>query len=394
MWYSHLTELEEEQLGCSAGFEAYVEGEEVEYVEQRFEAYSCRALQHGFEAHGGGVQKEQRQWEGGEAGIEVELRAAGNEEKQVSVGNTDSTGWSDELVEYVNTSSVDFNRFSACGQLIMEYVIPALCLVQSITANKAMCWQLMMVAMAEGEQQVLQSAVQAMAKHGTLFGMGACNIVQQVVQHIGLNECWLGWWLAVTAVVIRLSHLGRYRENTATRMEGRQAARIRKRGLQQMKALVVLSLLQEGHAMQGDPAVTQQLMEQVTNLAMAATRAATAAESALQATAGGASSSASSGLQATSCVLKNPDTFDGSNPHDLMSWSSRVNEMTAQDLQERMTSLNIPCSIPPFAMELADTHNCSDFTQLVVLNLALNAKHRSFYCQRIPLEEDRDLGIT
>lgn len=71
--------------------------------------------------------------------------------------------------------------------------------------------------------------------------------------------------------------------------------------------------------MQADPAVTQQLMEQVTNLAMAATRAATAAESALQATAGGSSSS-SSGLQAASRVLKNPDTFDGSNPHDFMSW--------------------------------------------------------------------------
>ena len=48
---------------------------------------------------------------------------------------------------------------------------------------------------------------------------------------------------------------------------------------------------------EGNPVVAQQLMEQMASLVMAATR-----------------------MQAASRVLKNPGTFDGSDPRNFMSW--------------------------------------------------------------------------
>ena len=75
----------------------------------------------------------------------------------------------------------------------------------------------------------------------------------------------------------------------------------------------------------------EQFCQQMSQLAAAATNAASAAEHALTAlqAAGGASSSSSSsgvagtlqaGLTAASKVLRNPDTFDGSDPHGFLTW--------------------------------------------------------------------------
>ena len=78
----------------------------------------------------------------------------------------------------------------------------------------------------------------------------------------------------------------------------KHAARIRKKELRQLQTLVMLGLLQRACAMEGgaNPVAAQQLMEQMAGLARAATRAGTAAESALAVTAGGARSSSSSVL--------------------------------------------------------------------------------------------------
>ena len=202
VWCGHRTELEGEKLGVSIGFEACVGGEMMERVEQRFGPCGCRALQHGFEAHGRRVLEEHQQWEGSEAGFEGELKIAGSGQEQKGVGNMNYTGWSKELVACSSTGFEDFNRFAARGQWFMEYVIPALCLMQRSSADKAMCWQLIAVATAEDEKQVVQTLVQAVAVQSTLLGIGVCNIVQQLVQHIGLNERWCAWWITITVLVI------------------------------------------------------------------------------------------------------------------------------------------------------------------------------------------------
>ena len=82
-----------------------------------------------------------------------------------------------------------------------------------------MCWQLLTVAMVESKQQVMWSLVQVLAKQSTTLCIDGLSIVQLVVQHIGWKECWLAWWSAMVVMVVCMSHLGRRRENTATRLK-------------------------------------------------------------------------------------------------------------------------------------------------------------------------------
>ena len=91
-------------------------------------------------------------------------------------------------------------------------------------------------------------------------------------------------------------------------------------GPRKSRALLFASWLHCGMAMD------QEMFLKMAAMTEAATKAATAAETALASLAGGsggASSSSSSmqtGLQAASKILRNPEPYDGSDPHSFMTW--------------------------------------------------------------------------
>ena len=253
-----------------------------------------------------------------------ESSIAGSEGEKGEAGgdHVDSAGMLDCTGQLMTVEDIDFDMVCRLCQLFMNYVLPAMSLMLGNETGRLMCWQLMTVALVESKRHLMWSLVQALAKQSTTLCIDGWSIVQLVVQHIGWSECWLAWWSTMIVMVVCLSHLGRYRGNTATRVERKRRTRCRKHGFLQLRALMLLSLLQSGPAMQGEgnPVVAQQLMEQMASLAMAPTRVATAAENALTATSRSGGGSAASGLQAASRVLKNPDTFDGNDPHAFMSW--------------------------------------------------------------------------
>ena len=86
-----------------------------------------------------------------------------------------------------------------------------------------------------------------------------------------------------------------------------------------MQCLMLTSWVVSVKSMEGGE---QAFLQQMTNLAEAATKAAVAAEQALQAVGSASSGSdpTQSGLSAATRVLKNPDTFNGDDPYSFSTW--------------------------------------------------------------------------
>ena len=174
------------------------------------------------------------------------------------------------------------------------------------------------------EQAVVHTGRTLLAEELTGWCMMALS---SVWRRTGVTGCWVAWILSlsITWLMNRLSWTASVRRSSRT--EKKKVARRKSECRLQVRTLVFLSLVRSTQCMQAD----EQFFQQMSQLAAAATNAASAAEHALTAlqTAGGASSSSSSagvagtlqaGLTAASKVLRNPDTFDGSDPHGFLTW--------------------------------------------------------------------------
>ena len=174
------------------------------------------------------------------------------------------------------------------------------------------------------EQTVVQTSRALLAEELT----GWCTMaLSSVWMRTGVAGCWVSWIFSLlfTWSLNRLSWTAC--EKRSSRMDRKRVARKKSESRLQIQTLVFLSLMRSTQCTQAD----EQFFQQMSQLAAAATNAASAAERALTAmqAAGGASSSSSSsgvagtlqaGLTAASKVLRNPDTFDGSDPHGFLTW--------------------------------------------------------------------------
>ena len=240
------------------------------------------------------------------------------------------------------------------AKLIQDYVKPVVyCAWRLSKSFKAGClysWRLIlddaaassrmfnsssyMILQQEFEHQCIQWLNMLMQIDFLFWFTSFCAVIWSKTGYTGL---WLSWLLSLS-VIWTSSHLSwRVRKEKKSRFDKTKDARCRCKLKRQVQVLLFASFMMECHGMKGrgqSGAVTDgEFLDRMTQLAESAASAARAAETAIgllssatssSAGAAGASSSTSSamqaGLTAASRVLRNPDVFDGTDPHGFVSW--------------------------------------------------------------------------
>ena len=173
-------------------------------------------------------------------------------------------------------------------------------------------------------QELERVAIQLIRAVLSMNTTNHCVVALSIVwSKVGATGCWLAWLvsLGVVWLVSRLSLMA----GKKSRVDKRKSSRCLKERRVQIRALLFLSCMWTSHGMQAGG--EENFLQQMSQLAAAATNAASAAEHALTAMQAASSASSSSGVAGalqsglTAVTIKrNPDPFDGSDPHGFTTW--------------------------------------------------------------------------
>ena len=161
------------------------------------------------------------------------------------------------------------------------------------------------------------------------------SFMRHVMELMSVERAWMCWLITMMSILLG-SHLGLSRwfedgmvgtsRSSTSSLTRTTRNRMRVRRAQwkmQLKAMLFASWIPCCQGMEGATAGESTFLQQMSNLATAATRAANAAEKAiglLSQSAAPSSSGDQGGLQAASRILKCPDAYNGEDPMAFSSW--------------------------------------------------------------------------
>jgi len=153
---------------------------------------------------------------------------------------------------------------------------------------------------------------------GTIWFLARCTGIQLVMVAFMMTAiACLMWYLWIDA-----SHLS-YGRKMQCRLEKRRSRRAMKQVQMQLVAAIFLCSLGNARAMEeatGQSQMQEAFLQRMTSMAEAATRAAMAAEKALEKASSSGGASSIEGLQAASRILKPPDTYNGEDVMLFQQW--------------------------------------------------------------------------
>ena len=153
---------------------------------------------------------------------------------------------------------------------------------------------------------------------GTIWFLARCTGIQLAMVAFTMTAiACLMWYLWIDA-----SHLS-YGRKMQCRLEKRRSRRAMKQVQMQLVAAIFLCSLGNARAMEeatGQSQMQEAFLQRMTSMAEAATRAAMAAEKALEKTSSSGGASSIEGLQAASRILKPPDTYNGEDVMLFQQW--------------------------------------------------------------------------
>ena len=173
--------------------------------------------------------------------------------------------------------------------------------MDNVNGSSAWDQEISMVGLTACESFITLVAVLCRLAHNGLQFLATCTGIELVIVAKTATALMCGWWY----FHLKMSHLscgdGDVRSRTCRKIQRRLAIRQQR----QPMALLFLCGFANARAMDEQEAA---FLQRMTSMAEAATRAAAAAERALERTTGGASG-AHEGLSAASRILKSPDVF-------------------------------------------------------------------------------------
>ena len=240
------------------------------------------------------------------------------------------------------------------AKLIQDFVKPVVyCAWKLLKSLKAGClysWKVILDDMAANSRMFNSSSYMVLQQEfehqciqwlnmlmQTDFLFWFTNLCTAIWSRTGYTGLWLSWLLSL-GVIWTSSHLSWHvRREKKSRFDKTKAARHRCKLKRQVQVLLFASVMMECHGMKGrgqSGAVTDgEFLDRMAQLAESAASAARAAETAIgllstasasaSSSTGASSGTASTmqaGLTAASRVLRNPDVFDGADPHGFVSW--------------------------------------------------------------------------
>ena len=155
--------------------------------------------------------------------------------------------------------------------------------------------------------------------HGLLQTLAMWTEMQWLIMAISLTALVCVWWF-VQLQVSHLSHSNDLRSRMCRKLQRRSAIKQQR----QLIAVLFLCSCANARAMEESTGAQASFLQGITSMAEAATRAAVAAEKALERSTATASAAGSNeGLSAASRILKSPDTYSGEDPMMFMQWKQQ-----------------------------------------------------------------------
>ena len=175
-----------------------------------------------------------------------------------------------------------------------------------------------MVGLTACDNFITLAVVLCKLAHDDLQFLAGCTGMEMVIVAVTETALVCGWW----CFHLQMSHLscgdGDVRSRTRRKMQRRSAIRQQR----QLMALPSLCGFANARAMDEQGDVQTAFLQRMTSMAEAASRAAAAAERALERASSGAPG-ANEGLSAVSRILKSPDVFSGDDPMIFQQWKQQ-----------------------------------------------------------------------